>query len=73
MLRRCILTCMSGILMTFSTDAFVGLGWNVVGLVTILVWTGVTCFVMFFLLKKLHMLRVEADHEFKGQITKFRH
>ena len=52
--------------MTGSAQSFVGLGWNVVGLVTIIVWTGFTCFVMFYVLKRLKMLRVDTDLEFKG-------
>ena len=52
--------------MTWSTESFIGLGWNVVGLVTITTWTGTTCFVMFHILKKLNMLRVDTDLEFKG-------
>ena len=31
---------LDGILMTWSRASFVGLGWNVVGAVTISVWTG---------------------------------
>ena len=57
---------LDGILMTWSTQSFIGLGWNVVGLVTITVWTGFTCLVMFYILKRLNMLRVDTDLEFKG-------
>ena len=60
-------TRLDGILMTWSRQSFIGLGWNVVGLVTITVWTGLTCFVMFYVLKKLNMLRVDTDLEFKGK------
>lgn len=55
--------------MTGSEQAFIGLGWNCVGLVVILAWTGISCFIMFFLLKKLKMLRVETEYEFKGIMT----
>ena len=57
---------LDGILMTWSTQSFIGLGWNVVGLFTITVWTGSTCLVMFYILKRLNMLRVDTDLEFKG-------
>ena len=30
---------------------------------------GLTCFVMFYVLKRLNMLRVEADLEFKGKFN----
>ena len=55
-----------GILMTFSEKSFIGLGWNCVGLLTIIVWTGAMCWLMFYGLKSVEMLRVEAEHEFKG-------
>lgn len=52
-----------------SSEAALGLAWNVIGLVAIVSWTGVNCFVMFYVLKKLGMLRVEPEHEFKGRYT----
>ena len=53
--------------MTGSSKAFVGLGWNIVGLLAIIAWTAVLCFVMFYSLKQVDMLRVQAEHEFKGK------
>ena len=50
----------------YPFNALNGLAWNVVGLIAITTWTGVTCFMMFFILAKLNMLRVETNHEFKG-------
>lgn len=55
-----------GLIMTGSSEAAIGLAWNLIGLATIIVWTGVMCFVMFYILKKNQMLRVETEHEFKG-------
>ena len=52
--------------MTGSEEAFIGFGWNLVGLVAIITWTAVLCFIMFFSLKQMKMLRVETEHEFKG-------
>ena len=43
------------------------LGWNVVGLLAIIAWTGTTSFIMFSILAKFQMLRVEHEHEFKGK------
>ena len=42
------------------------LGWNVVGLLAIVAWTGLTSLLMFSILAKFNMLRVEHEHEFKG-------
>ena len=47
-------------------EAAVLLGWNVVGLAAIIAWTGATSFIMFSILAKFQMLRVEHEHEFKG-------
>ena len=52
--------------MTGSSAAAVGLAWNVIGLIAIISWTGVLSFVMFYALKKVKMLRVEASMEFSG-------
>lgn len=58
-----------GLIMTGSSEAAIGLAWNLIGLATIIVWTGVMCFVMFYILKKNQMLRVETEHEFKGELA----
>ena len=52
--------------MTLSQESFIGLGWNCIGLLTIVGWTGSTCYVMFRGLKQIGMLRVDAGFEFKG-------
>jgi ammonia channel protein AmtB len=36
------------------------------GVVAIVGWTGITCFIMFSLLKRFNLLRVGTDMEFKG-------
>jgi Amt family ammonium transporter len=55
-----------GLLMTGSNEALMGLAWNCIGLLVIIAWTSVLSFIMFFTLKKMKMLRVETEHEFKG-------
>ena len=55
-----------GIFVTGSSAAAMGLAWNVIGLIAIISWTGVLSFVMFYALKKVKMLRVEASMEFSG-------
>jgi ammonia channel protein AmtB len=40
--------------------------WQLTGLLTIIVWTAALCFVMFFTLKKFHILRVPFEAEMKG-------
>ena len=54
-------------LLNYPSHALSGLLWNIIGLVAIIAWTGVTCFVMFSILAKLKMLRVETEQEFKGK------
>ena len=55
-----------GILMSWTSEAAKGLGWNIIGLLAIVSWTGINCFFMFFTLKKMGQLRVEPEQEFKG-------
>lgn len=56
-----------GILMSWTSEAAKGLGWNIIGLLAIVSWTGINCFFMFFTLKKMGQLRVEPEQEFKGE------
>ncbi len=56
-----------GILMTGSSESLEGLAWNCIGLLAIALWTAVWTFIMFYTLKRMDMLRVEAEHEFKGE------
>ena len=56
--------------MTWSEAAFLGFAWNLIGLAAITLWTTVLCFLMFFGLKSIDMLRVETEHEFKGETHK---
>ena len=58
-----------GILMSWTSEAAKGLGWNIIGLLAIVSWTGINCFFMFFTLKKMGQLRVEPEQEFKGECT----
>ena len=55
-----------GILVSGSAEAAAAFGWNIVGCIAIVTWTGALCFIMFYSLKKVKMLRVEASHEFTG-------
>jgi len=55
-----------GIFVTGSSAAAMGLAWNIIGLIAIISWTGILSFVMFYALKKVKMLRVEASMEFSG-------
>ena len=52
--------------LNYPFHALNGLLWNIIGLIAIIAWTGVTCFIMFSILAKLKMLRVETEQEFKG-------
>ena len=53
--------------LNYPFHALNGLAWNIIGLIAIIAWTGVTCFIMFSILAKLKMLRVETEQEFKGK------
>ena len=55
-----------GLFLSGSSEAALGLAWNVIGLIAIIAWTGLNSFIMFSVLKKLKLLRVEPAHEFKG-------
>ena len=54
--------------MTGSAEAAADFGWNIVGSIAIITWTGALCFIMFYSLKKMKMLRVESGHEFTGTV-----
>lgn len=58
-----------GILLSGSSEAALGLAWNIIGLLAIIAWTGINCFFIFWSLKKVNMLRVDTDQEFKGNLT----
>ena len=61
-----------GILSSWTAEAALGLAWNIVGLFAIVSWTGITCFFMFYILKKMGQLRVAPEHEFKGKFLLYR-
>ena len=50
-----------------AADAAYKLGINVVGVLAIIAMAGTTSFIMFSILAKFQMLRVEHEHEFKGK------
>ncbi|XP_062589068.1 putative ammonium transporter 1 [Saccostrea cucullata] len=55
-----------GILYKWNAEAGLTLAWQLICLLAIIVWTGALCFVMFYILKKLHLLRVSFEWETKG-------
>lgn len=56
-----------GLFHSGSSEAAIGLAWNVIGLIAIISWTFSWAFTMFFVLKKFDLLRVPAADEFKGK------
>lgn len=48
---------------------FQHLAWQCAGLAAILAWSGALSFVMFFILKKMHILRVSFELEFRGMFA----
>ena len=57
-----------GVLLSGSSEAAWGFLFNIIGLLAIITWTGTLSFLMFYGLKKVKMLRVEAAAEFKGNL-----
>ena len=57
--------------MTGSAEAAAALGWNILGCITIIAWTGALTFIMFYTLKVFDMLRVESGFEFEGKSKLF--
>ena len=57
-----------GIFLSGSSEAAWGFLFNIIGLLAIITWTGTLSFLMFYGLKKVKMLRVEAAAEFKGNL-----
>ena len=45
-----------------------GFMWNLIGMAAIMLWTAALSFMMFYTLKQLNLLRIEAGQEFKGQL-----
>ena len=52
-----------GLLLAGSMESVRLLGWNIVGMLVIIIWTGVTMGLVFYVLKKFNMLRVEIEDE----------
>ena len=52
-----------GLLLAGSMESVRLLGWNIVGMLVIITWTGVTMGLVFYVLKKFNMLRVEIEDE----------
>ncbi|KAK3102396.1 hypothetical protein FSP39_011122 [Pinctada imbricata] len=55
-----------GIFYHWNADSGLQLAWQLVGLLTIIVWTAVLSFIMFYILKKFDLLRVPFILEMKG-------
>ena len=51
-----------------QTSISFGGAWNLLGLVAIISWTGLTCFVIFYSLARVKLLRVDTEKEFRGKI-----
>ena len=45
-----------------------GLAWNLIGVVAIITWTGLTCFIIFYFLARIKLLRVDTEKEFRGEL-----
>ena len=54
-----------GLLLTGSLESLQLLGWNFLGMLVIIAWTGITTGTVFLVLKKFKMLRVGKDDEFQ--------
>ncbi|OWF37328.1 putative ammonium transporter 1 isoform X2 [Mizuhopecten yessoensis] len=55
-----------GILYHWDTRSGLYLAWQLVGVLAIVAWGGILCVLMFFILKKLNLLRVSFEYEMKG-------
>ncbi|XP_060080863.1 putative ammonium transporter 1 [Ylistrum balloti] len=55
-----------GIFYKGDTSSGLHLAWQLVGILAIIVWGGVLSSIMFFVLKKLKLLRVSFEYELKG-------
>lgn len=55
-----------GVLYKWDRNSAFHLAWQCAGLAAILAWSGALSFVMFFILKKMHILRVSFELEFRG-------
>ncbi|XP_013791867.1 putative ammonium transporter 1, partial [Limulus polyphemus] len=56
----------NGIVFKNNSDALMGLAWNIAGMAAIIGWSTVLSLVMFGLLKKFCMFRVDPETEIKG-------
>ena len=56
-----------GVFYQGSTRSLKFLGWNVLGAVVIFCWTFAFCFVMFYIMRTLKMLRVPREFEIRGE------
>ena len=60
-----------GLLFVWTLESLELLCWNMVGMVANVVWTGVTTGLVFWVLNRYNMLRVEMEHEFKVNVSFF--
>ena len=58
----------SGILCNGGLLSFRGFGWNLLGVIVIMIWSGSLAFILFFAMNLIGVLRVDKDIELKGQL-----
>jgi len=63
----------TGILYTGSLYSFRSLGWNILGVVVITVWSVAMAFLLFIALHLLKQLRVSEEVELKGENSDYHH
>ena len=60
----------NGILYKGSLISFRGFGWNLLGVLVIMIWSAALSFVLFIILHFTKQLRVPKDMELKGKEVK---
>ena len=57
----------SGILYDGGLLSFRGFGWNLLGVIVIMIWSGSLAFILFLAMNLIGVLRVDKDIELKGK------
>ena len=58
----------SGILYDGGLLSFRGFGWNLLGVIVIMIWSGSLAFILFLAMNLIGVLRVDKDIELKGKL-----